>query len=148
MKQENTHPEGMPEATNLAPLSGCEPIFMHGPVVALCLPPANFLNRFAVNHKKHHENQQTANSDSERTRAHDLSMNRNFVHSFVQIRLCISCVEVTQPNEGQPHETHGKKATDSLNAPRTCRSPESRKRVIHGRVRYICVSAIEPTDCD
>ena len=30
------HPERMPEATNLSPLSGCEPGFMHEPVVALC----------------------------------------------------------------------------------------------------------------
>jgi hypothetical protein len=51
MTQEYTHPEGMPEATNLAPFSGCEPNSMHRPVVALCLPPATFLNRFAVSHK-------------------------------------------------------------------------------------------------
>jgi hypothetical protein len=43
------HPEGMPDATNLAPLSGCKRNFMHQPVVALRLPPANFLNRFTVN---------------------------------------------------------------------------------------------------
>jgi hypothetical protein len=82
MKQGYTHPEGMPEATNLAPLSGCEPNFMHEPVVAPCLPPADFLNRFTVNHKKHHENQQTAKSDSERTRAHDSSMNSKSPGTF------------------------------------------------------------------
>ena len=75
MKQGHTHPEGMPEATNLSPLSGYKPNSMHEQVVALCLPPANFLNRFVVNHQKYHENQQTAETDSERARAHDLSMN-------------------------------------------------------------------------
>ena len=33
----------------------------------------------------------------------------NFVHSVVSIRLCISCDEGTQPNEGQSNETHEKK---------------------------------------
>ena len=64
MKQEHTHPEGMPEATNLAPLSGCEPNFMHEPVVALCLPPANLLDRFAVNRKKQHDDHETLQSCS------------------------------------------------------------------------------------
>ncbi len=61
MKRGDTHPERMPEATSLAPLSGCELNFTHQPVVALCLPPANFLNRFAVDHKKHHETNKQQN---------------------------------------------------------------------------------------
>ena len=73
------HPEGMPEATNLAPLSGCGPNSKHGPVVVPSLPPASFLNRVAVKHKNHRENQQTTKSDSERTRTHDSSVNRGFV---------------------------------------------------------------------
>ena len=82
MKQGHTHPEGMPEATNLAPLSGCDPNFMHGPVVALCLPPANFLNRFAVNHKKQQVDHKTLQSCSGRTRALLLSMNlKNVLHA-------------------------------------------------------------------
>jgi len=36
------HPEGIPESTNLAPLSGCKRNFMNQPVVALRLPPATF----------------------------------------------------------------------------------------------------------
>jgi hypothetical protein len=85
MKKGDTHPEGMPEAKNLAPLSGCEPVFMHGPLVALCLPPANFLNRFAVNQKKHRAHERHPKYGSRRTRAHDLSM--NLLHQSGQIRI-------------------------------------------------------------
>jgi len=77
MIQVRPHPEGMPETTNLAPLSGCEPDFMHEPVVALRLPPANLLNRFAVNQKKQHADRQTLQFALWHTRALYLSMNQN-----------------------------------------------------------------------
>ncbi len=44
------HPEGMPETPVWDPYLGAEAIFSTYPVVALCLPPANFSNRFAVKH--------------------------------------------------------------------------------------------------
>ena len=95
MKRGDTHPGGMPEETNLAPLSGCEPNSLHRPVVALCLPPANFLDRFAVNHKKHPEDQQTAKSVSERTRAHDSSMNP------INVQMSFHLAEAADPR-GRP----------------------------------------------
>ncbi len=85
MKHGDTHPEGMPEGTNLGPLSGSEPNFRHRPVVALCLPPATFLNRFAVNRKKQKDDHETLQSCFGRTRALHLSMNR-FSHQPQQIR--------------------------------------------------------------
>ena len=47
------HPEGMPETPIWHPYQGAEAIFTTYPVVALCLPPANFSNRFAVKHTIH-----------------------------------------------------------------------------------------------
>jgi hypothetical protein len=46
-----THPKGMKELVILAPISGCNRRFRYEPVVALRLPPANFLNRSAVNRR-------------------------------------------------------------------------------------------------
>jgi hypothetical protein len=71
------HPEGMPEATNLAPLSGCKRNFMHQPVVALRLPPANFLNRFTVNRKKRHHYRPWTWLHPFHTRALNLTLNQN-----------------------------------------------------------------------
>ena len=47
-KRGATHPERMPETRIWHPYQGAEPILSTYPVVALCLPPANFSNRFAV----------------------------------------------------------------------------------------------------
>ena len=68
----------MQEATNLAPLSGCKRNFMHQPVVALRLPPANFLNRFTVNRKKHRDHKRWAWFHSFPPRALDLSLTQFF----------------------------------------------------------------------
>ena len=70
------HPEGMPDATNLAPLSGCKRNFLHQPVVALRLPPANFLNRFTVNRKERHYHKPLTWFHPFHTRAQNLSLNQ------------------------------------------------------------------------
>ena len=89
------HPEGMPEATNLAPLSGCKRNFMLQPVVALSLPPANFSNRFTVNHKKRHHHRPWMWFHPFRTRALNLTLNQNMELGggiFPAVELFLSCV--------------------------------------------------------
>ena len=58
---------------------------MHEPVVALCLPPANFLDRFAVNHKKQRVDHATRQFVLWRTRALHLSMNQIYAQDAMLI---------------------------------------------------------------
>ena len=70
------HPEGMPEAEIWHPYQGAEAIFSTYPVVALCLPPANFSNRFAVKHTIYNYILYITMLAIDITRALNLSINR------------------------------------------------------------------------
>ncbi len=72
------HPEGMPETRIWHPYQGAAAIFSTYPVVALCLPPANFSNRFAVKHKIHNDILHITMLAIDITRALNLSMNLVF----------------------------------------------------------------------
>ena len=66
----------MAESRIWHPYQGAEAVFSSYPVVALCLPPANFLNRFAVKHTIHNYILHITMLAIDITRALNLSMNR------------------------------------------------------------------------
>ena len=74
-KRGATHPEGMPETRIWHASQGAAAIFSTYPVVALCLPPANFLNRFAVKHTIHNYILHITMQAIDITRALNLSVN-------------------------------------------------------------------------
>ncbi len=78
-KRSATHSEGMPETPIRHPDQGAEAVFPTYPVVAICLPPANFLNRFAVKHTIHNYILHITMLAIDITHALNLSMNRNLV---------------------------------------------------------------------
>ena len=65
----------MPEARIWHPYQGAEAVFSTYPVVALCLPPANFSNRFAVKHTVHNYILHITMLAIDITREFNLSMN-------------------------------------------------------------------------
>ena len=65
----------MPETPIWHPCQGVEAVFSTYPVVALCLPPANFSNRFAVKHTIHNDILHLTMLAIDITRALNLSMN-------------------------------------------------------------------------
>ena len=68
----------MPETPIWHPCQGAEAIFPTYPVVALCLPPANFSNRFAVKHTIHNDILHITMLAIDIPRALNLSMNLKF----------------------------------------------------------------------
>ena len=67
----------MPEAPIWHPCQGAEAVYSTYPVVALCLPPANFSNRFAVKHTIHNYILHITMQAIDITRALNLSVNLN-----------------------------------------------------------------------